>query len=134
MIEIGSLEHVALAYRDTDAAADWFCDVLGFEKIREMLHPAHGRNLYFLKDPAGKSLIEIIPMPAGDEERLSQWSTDHIHVAFDVKDMEAAVAALAEAGVELEGGVTELGGNKLAFFRDPEGAPMQLVQRPQPLL
>ncbi len=134
MIKIGSLEHVAVAYRDTDAASQWYCDVLGFEVVLKAVHPAHGRNLYFLKDPAGKGLIEIIPMPASDEAKLHHISTDHVHLAFDVEDMEEAAAALEAAGIETEGPPTQMGQNKLLFFRDPEGAPMQFVQRPKPLM
>ena len=134
MIKIGSLEHVAMAYRNTDAAAKWYCDVLGFEIVLEALHPAHGVNLYFLKDPAGTGLIEVIPMPKSDEAQLGHISTAHVHLAFDVEDMDEAVAALAAADVEMEGPPTQMGANKLLFFRDPEGAPMQLVQRPKPLI
>lgn len=134
MIKIGSFEHVALAYRNTDAAAKWYCDVLGFEVVLEALHPAHGVNLYFLKDPAGTGLIEIIPMPKSDDQQLSDISTAHVHIAFDVEKMDAAVAGLEAAGVEIEGPVTQMGENKLLFFRDLEGAPLQLVQRPKPLI
>ena len=133
MIKIGSLEHVAVAYRDTDAAARWYCDVLGFEIVLEALHPAHGVNFYFLQDPAGKGLIEVIPMPQSDEAQLGHISTAHVHLAFDVEDMDEAKAALEAAGVVPEGPVTQMGENKLLFFRDPEGAPMQLVQRARPL-
>ena len=134
MIKIGSLEHVAMAYRDTAAAAQWFCDVLGFEIVLEALHPVHGVNLYFLKDPAGTGLIEVIPMPESHGEKLGDISTEHVHLAFDVEDMDEAVAGLEAAGVEMEGPPTQMGANRLLFFRDPEGAPMQLVQRPKPLV
>jgi catechol 2,3-dioxygenase-like lactoylglutathione lyase family enzyme len=134
MIKVGSLEHVALAYRDTDAAARWFCDVLGFEIVRQALHPAHGVNLYFLKDPAGRGVIEVIPMPKADDERLGDLSTNHVHVAFDVEDLDAAVASLEEAGLRVEGPRLSMAGTQGVFFRGPEGTPMQLVQRDQPLL
>jgi catechol 2,3-dioxygenase-like lactoylglutathione lyase family enzyme len=133
MIKIGSLEHTALAYRDTDAAARWYCDLFGFQIAFQAVHPAHGVNFYFLKDPAGTGLLEIIPMPKSDTTRLRDLSNAHVHIAFDVADMDAAVAALAEAGVEMEGPPAAMGGNKLLFFRDLEGAPMQLVQRAKPL-
>ena len=134
MIKIGSLEHVAMAYRDTDAAAKWFCDVFGFEVAMQAVHPQHGVNFFFLKDPAGKGLIEIIPMPKSDDDRLGDISTAHLHIAFDVEDMDEAVAELEAAGVELEGPPTQMGPNRLLFVRDPEGAPLQLVQRPKPML
>lgn len=132
-IKIGSLEHTALAYRDTDAAARWYCDLFGFEIAAQAVHPAHGVNFYFLRDPAGTGLLEIIPMPKGDATRLRDLSNAHVHLAFDVADMDAAVAALEKAGVELEGPPATMGPNKLLFFRDLEGAPLQLVQRGKPL-
>ena len=134
MIKVGSLEHVAVAYRDTDAAAQWYCDTLGFEIVLKALHPAHGVHLYFLKDPAGKGMIEIIPMPKSDDDKISDISTAHVHLAFDVDDMDEAIAGLEAAGVEMEGPPAQLGENRLLFFRDPEGAPLQLVQRPKPLI
>ena len=133
MIKIGSLEHVAVAYRDTDAAAQWYCDVLGFEVAVKFVHPTIGAHIFFLKDPAGTGFIEIIPMPAGDTAQLGDISTAHVHLAFDVEDMDEAVAGLAAAGVEMEGEPATMGENKLLFFRDPEGAPLQLVQRGRPL-
>jgi catechol 2,3-dioxygenase-like lactoylglutathione lyase family enzyme len=133
MIKIGSLEHVAVAYRDTDAAARWYRDLFGFEIAFEAVHPAHGVKFYFLRDPAGTGLLEIIPMPKGDQTRLRDFSNAHVHIAFDVADMDAAVAALQAAGVEMEGPPAVMGANKLLFFRDLEGAPMQLVQRGKPL-
>jgi catechol 2,3-dioxygenase-like lactoylglutathione lyase family enzyme len=133
MIKIGSLEHVAVAYRDTEAAARWFCDVLGFEVVLEAMHPAHGVKFFFLKDPAGTGLIEIIPMPRTDDLRLHDLSTAHVHLAFDVENMDEAVAALEAAGVEMEGPPTRMGENRLLFFRDPEGAPLQFVQRAKKL-
>lgn len=134
MLEVGSLEHVAVAYRDTVAAARWYREVLGFEVVLEATHPEYGVPFYFLKDPAGKGVIEVIPMPPSDDARLGDIRTSHVHIAFDVADMDAAVAALEAAGVELEGPPTTMGPNRLVFFRDPEGAPMQLVQRARPLL
>ena len=126
-------ERLGVAYRDTDAAARWYRDVFGFEVVFEAVHPAHGRNFYFLKDPAGTGLLEIIPMPSADTTNLRDLSNAHVHIAFDVVDMDAAVAALQAAGVEIEGAPAQMGGNRLLYFRDLEGAPLQLVQRAKPL-
>ena len=61
MIKIGSLEHVAVAYRDTDAAAKWYCDVLGFEIALKFNNAGSDINIYFIQDPAGTGFIEIYP-------------------------------------------------------------------------
>ncbi|MBM3264924.1 MAG: VOC family protein [candidate division Zixibacteria bacterium] len=133
MFKVRSLEHVAIAYRDTDAAAQWFCNALGFEVVFKALNPTHGVNFYFVKDPAGTGLIEIIPMPAANATKLGGISTAHVHIAFDVDDIYAAVEALQAKGVTFEGPPAKMGENMLVFFRDPEGAPLQLVQRAKPL-
>ena len=129
---IRSIEHLALAYRDTDAAAQWYCDVLGFEIIFKGTNP-QGAHYFFIKDPAGTGLIEVIPMPEDNPTDLGQISMAHVHLAFDVDDMDAAIADLEAKGVEIAGPPGMMGENKLLFFRDLEGAPLQLVQRPKPL-
>ena len=133
MVKIKSLEHVAVAYRDTDAAAQWYCDVLGFEIALKFNNPGNDANFYFVRDPAGTCFIEIIAMPEGDETQLGDIRAAHVHVAFNVDDMEEAVAELQVKGVKLEGPPARSGENILLFFRDPEGAPLQLVQRAKPL-
>ncbi len=133
MVKIQSLEHVAVAYRDTDAAAKWYCDVLGFEIALRFNNPGNDANIYFIRDPRGTGHIEIIPMPGGDDTQLADIRTAHVHLAFNVDDMDEAVAELESRGVKLEGPPARSGENILLFFRDPEGAPLQLVQRAKPL-
>lgn len=133
MVKVRSLEHVALAYRDTDAAAQWYCDVLGFEIALKFQNPGRDVNLYFIRDPAGTGFIEIIPMAEGDDTQLDDIRTAHVHLAFNVDDMNEAIAALEAKGVKLEGPPGKSGENVLLFFRDPEGAPLQLVQRAKQL-
>lgn len=132
-MKVRSLEHVAVAYRNTDAAAQWYCDVLGFEIVFKAMNPTHGVHYYFVKDPAGTGLIEIIPMPKDDRTDLGQTSTTHIHIAFDVDDMDAAIAHLKAKGVKIDGPPAQIGETRLVFFRDPEGAPLQFVQRSRPM-
>ena len=133
MVKIHSLEHVAVAYRDTDAAAKWYCDVLGFEIALRFNNPGNDANIYFIRDPRGTGHIEIIPMPGEDDTQLAEIRTAHVHLAFNVDDMDEAVAVLESKGVKLEGPPARAGENILLFFRDPEGAPLQLVQRAKPL-
>ncbi|MBI4550997.1 MAG: VOC family protein [Candidatus Latescibacteria bacterium] len=133
MFNVRSLEHVAIAYRDTDAAAKWYCDVLGFQVAFQGLNPTYGVNYYFVKDPAGTGLIEIIPMPKDNPADHGKTSVAHVHIAFDVDDMDTAYRALQAKGVECEGPPSKMGENSLLFFRDPEGVPLQFVHRPRPL-
>ena len=53
-------------------------------------------------------------------------------VQFAVGDIEASVAALGERGVEIEGTIRRGAFGALAFFRDPEGNRLALLERRPP--
>jgi catechol 2,3-dioxygenase-like lactoylglutathione lyase family enzyme len=129
MLKIKSLEHIAIAVRDTDAEAEWYHDVLGFSIVYKA--PTPPRN-YFIRDPAGRSMIEILPLKNPQDLNHFETSPAHLHVAFDVDDFDGVKAALEAKGVTVEEPSSTPSGTKLAFFRDPEGIPLQLVYRPQP--
>jgi catechol-2,3-dioxygenase len=69
----------------------------------------------------------------GERGRLGIWSPgekefrdrggEHVHFAFAVepRTIDEVVAQLRERGVEVEGPVEHDGGDKSAYFRDPEG-------------
>jgi predicted enzyme related to lactoylglutathione lyase len=65
------------------------------------------------------------PPPAGPRPKLAHptlWQ-------FIVPDLDAAVATLAAAGVVLDGEVKHGRFGSLAFFHDPEGNRLALLQR-----
>ena len=128
MLKIKSLEHVAVAVRDTDAEAEWYRDVLGFSIVYKA--PTPPRN-YFIRDPAGRSMIEIIPIKEDDKFSNFDTSPAHLHIAFDVDDFDATKAALEAKGIRVGEPTSLAGGGKIVFFRDPEGIPLKLVYRPQ---
>ena len=119
MVKIQSLEHVAVAYRDTDAAAKWYCDVLGFEIALRFNNPGNDANIYFIRDPRGTGHIEIIPMPGGDDTQLADIRTAHVHLAFNVDDMEEAVAELESRGCETGRSARQVRGKHPAFLPRP---------------
>lgn len=126
MLKFTSMEHIALAVHDTDAEAEWYRDILGFSIVYKA--PTSPRN-YFVRDPAGASMIEIMPLRDPDQLDHNQTNPAHFHIALGVDDIDEAKAALEALGVDV-GAVSALpGGAKSAFFRDPEGIPLQLIYR-----
>lgn len=109
--------------KDLEGTRKFYENVLGLEKLRE--------------DPAG------ITYRSGDS-MLFLYPTEfagtaqHTLGGFSVSDIEAAVAELRAKGVTFEeydmpglktvNGIAELGGEKGAWFKDPEGNILSVSQ------
>ena len=76
---------------------------------------------------ADKTMLEIIPAE-GDRPEAQVKSPGIRHLAVAVDDFDAGVADLESKSVEIFDRV-EAGGNRLAFFRDPEGNILHLIWR-----
>jgi lactoylglutathione lyase len=125
------VELIHTCYRVTDPERSVvFYEALGFEKRRELPIRDEAVN-YFLGIP-GKDLPELeltynFATPDGGYE----LGTGYGHIAVTVDDMEEALSALAEKGIEPEKppySVRE-GGSLIAFVRDPDGYRVELIER-----
>lgn len=94
------VHHVAYTVDDLDEYERFFGDVLGMEHVetREMPDDGYDAAVYRL----GETLIEV-QEPQGHPE-IESFHEEHgnglNHVAYEVDDMDDAVAALAEEGIE----------------------------------
>lgn len=127
---IGSVEHMAIAAKDTAALAVWYVDTLDFEVVVD----GGPKGIWFVGPPGTGATIEIIPasdaQPASRVRNDPGWS----HLAFTVADFEAARRALTEKGVRWDGEPRQQGdGSWIAFFFDGDGNALQIVQRPKAL-
>lgn len=125
----GGLEHVAICAKDTEALAQWYCDVLGFEVCYKNTKEPPA---FFVKQPGG-SMLEIMPAKG---PRPARADTDEglAHLAVGVADFDAAYNALKAKGVSFTGDPKEAsGGVRVVFFTDIEGNLIQIIYRPNPL-
>ncbi len=122
------LEHFAIYAADPHALKAFYEAALGLRVVRD--NGAGNPPGYFLADERGTAL-EVIGRPDGEPGVAQRYVC---HVAFRVADFAAARADLERRGVEFEAG-TEVDSPAMqtAFFHDPEGNRIQIVQRFQPL-
>jgi catechol 2,3-dioxygenase-like lactoylglutathione lyase family enzyme len=124
MLFFTGIDHPALAVRDVDALAAWYCQHLGYT-----YYFRHEKPVWMLQAPDG-SLLEIMPTDDTARPTRTTWTPGWSHLALRVNDLDAAVRQLDAAGVRWEGpAVVAIGGGRVRTFFDPEGNLLQLVER-----
>jgi len=122
---IKGIEHAAIAARNVEGLAAFYVQTLGFEINHR------GKSAIFVKAGDG-SMIEIIPAD-GDSSEATPKTPGLRHLALTVTGFEAECERLAAAGVTFLEPPLIKSGNKVVFFRDPEGNILHLIERPEPL-
>jgi lactoylglutathione lyase len=123
------VELVHTCYRITEPERSVaFYEALGFEKRRELPIRDEAIN-YFLAVPGTDGPeLELTYNFGVDSYDLG---TAYGHIAVTVEDMDGALAALAEKGIEPEKPPYRVreGGSLIAFVRDPDGYRIELIER-----
>lgn len=122
---IQGIEHAAIAARDVERLADFYVRILGFEINYR------GKTAIFVKASDG-SMIEIVPAD-GELSEATPKTPGLRHLALSVTSLDAECERLIAAGVVFLEPPLIKGGNKVVFFRDPEGNLLHLIERETPL-
>jgi glyoxylase I family protein len=122
---VQGIEHAAIAAKNVERLADFYVRTLGFEINYR------GKTAIFVKAVDG-SMIEIIPAE-GEPSEATPKTPGLRHLALTVTGFEAECERLAGAGVAFLEPPLIKGGNKVVFFRDPEGNILHLIERSEPL-
>ena len=145
------LDHLGVTVPDLEEAHAFFVDLLGCEPMYEVGPFAHRddwmtrqlgveadtvmRRLRFYR-LGGQAVLEVFEYDAADQATSVPRNSDvggH-HLAFYVEDLDAAVAHLRTAGIEVLGepvsssGPSE--GQRWIYFRAPWGLQLELVSYP----
>jgi glyoxylase I family protein len=129
MLNIQHIHHVAILTDDYEKSKRFYTEVLGFEIIAETYREA--RQSYKL-DLAinGQYQIELFSFPDYRPRASFPEAKGLRHLAFAVKDVEAAAEYLKSKAVDnlQQVRVDELTGKKFIFFDDPNGQPLELYE------
>ncbi len=131
-LPIGPLDHVAIAVRDIDVAADRYAP-LGAELTHREVVAGQSVEVAFLKVP-GTTSIELVAPTAPDSPLVAfierRGESLH-HICFRVDDIVAALEAAASAGMRLIDSSPRHGakGSLIAFIHpDVTGVLVELKQ------
>ncbi|NKI73214.1 VOC family protein [Dickeya sp. CFBP 2040] len=129
MLTLLDIHHIAIIASDYERSKCFYCDVLGFTLQQEVYRVARDS---WKGDLAlnGRYLIELFSFPSPPARVSRPEACGLRHLAFAVDDVEQAVIALSEAGVNCEPVRTdEYTGRRFTFFADPDGLPLELYER-----
>jgi catechol 2,3-dioxygenase-like lactoylglutathione lyase family enzyme len=125
------IQHVGLVVADLDRSRRFYAEALGLEEVPRPPNFAFdgawfrfgGTEIHLLSDAHATGGAGQPDPGAGAERGMTH------HLAFEVDDLEATCARLAENGVALEGGPMPRGdGYVQVFFRDPDGHVLECFQ------
>jgi len=127
-VKLTGIHHVAIIVSDYAASRDFYVNKLGFEVIRENIRPEK-RDVKLDLRVDEHTELEIFGMENPPLRVTNPEACGLRHLAFHVEDIEAAVAELAHKGIPCEPlRVDPYTGNRMTFFRDPDGLPLELQQ------
>jgi len=124
------IHHLELGSRNLERSRDFYRGLLGFAEV-EVDEPGHdGKGTCWFA--AGPALVKVVLV--GEEGDPGSWLNEDLqgglrHAGFKVGDIDAQMRRLEAAGVEVLSPPRDvLGDVRIAFFLDPDGARLELVQ------
>ena len=118
------LDHIALTARDPQTLSAWYELWFDLDEERRLVSSKRP-PIIFLTDEAGQR-IEIVPGLPGDWPEGARFAA---HAAFSTLDLDSDMKRLAGAGIRvIERRRTSVGW-RIAYFYDPEGNLIEMVQR-----
>lgn len=118
--------HTMLRVRDLDAAVDFFCNKLGLVETRRHANEAGRFTLVFLSTGAADDKGEIELTYNWDQKEPYPTGRFFGHLAYEVDDIYAACARLADKGVVINRPPRD---GRMAFVRSPDGHSIELLQK-----
>lgn len=132
---LGKIEHVALAVEDLDAAVAHYAEVWGLEVSHRERVEDQGVEEAML--PLGDSFLQLLG-PTGPDTTVGKFVARRgeglHHIAYEVDDLDAALAELKDKGVPLIDEAPRRGGRgHMVAFVHPKGNHgllVELIQKP----
>ena len=143
---ITGMSHLAFNVADMSRALDFYCNILGLEKVFEIIIPENiaeimpGHPVAALAGKPGITYLQIAPgqfvelfYPKPDTDLLSGGPNyekiGYAHLSLLVDDIQTAAETLKNKGVVIDSDITKGPDNTWQFWiKDPDGNRIELMQ------
>lgn len=125
-----SFDHVTLTVSDLERSIEFYRDTLGLKVLGKIEQPDAGLTIVYLK--AGEGVLELFYFSDEEESCLDEREDTDLglqHIGFEVSSVDKVADKLRQNDVEfaLEP-IDAEGGVRIAFFKDPDGILLELVE------
>ncbi len=129
---VQGMAYVEIGVSDLDRSEEFYVGLLGLS-AQGPIEDADGRRVRWLgSDASHAGSVRLVEL--GPDARPTSWGRDDLqrgirHFGLKVRDIDAMIARLDTAGVEVAVKPFDaFGGVRIAFFFDPDGAYLEFVQ------
>ena len=129
MLALNRVHHIAIICSDYNRSKLFYTDILGLTVITETLRE---ERQSYKSDLAlnGEYIIELFSFPDPPQRPSRPEATGLRHLAFEVTDIDIAVAYLKGSNIKVEDiRVDAITGKSFTFFADPDNLPIELYQK-----
>lgn len=127
-MRLNKIHHIAIIASNYEVSKKFYTEILGLEVIREVYRKE--RDSYKLDLKLGDSEIELFSFPNAPVRPSYPEARGLRHLAFEVDNIDEAIAELNLHGIECEPiRIDEFTGKGFTFFEDPDKLPLELYER-----
>jgi len=129
MLKINRVHHIAIICSDYERSKHFYTQILGFKIVAENYRAE--RKSYKLDLAVGNQYqIELFSFPDPAKRPSRPEAAGLRHLAFEVDNIDEAIASITADGVEVESiRVDEFTGKRFTFFADPDGLPIEFYEK-----
>jgi len=129
MLKLNRVHHIAVICSDYETSKHFYTQILGLKIVREVYREE--RQSYKLDlEIAGQYQVELFSFPEPPPRPSKPEAAGLRHLAFEVDDIDEAVQHISYHGIFVEPiRVDEFTGKRYTFFADPDGLPIEFVER-----
>ena len=129
MLQLNRVHHIAIICSDYERSKQFYMEVLGLTVKQEVFRAE--RNSYKLDlEVNGLYQIELFSFPNPPARPSRPEAVGLRHLAFEVDDLDSAVAHVKAHRVDVEPiRVDEYTGKRFTFFADPDGLPIEFYEK-----
>lgn len=122
------IDHTTITVRDLHRSVDFYTHLLGFQFDREMWIPESKLKIVFLR--LGDTVLELFGVSEVTGEALSDVNevVGYKHICLLADSVDDEYRRLSNAGVEFRIPPTNVQAVRIAFFKDPDGMDIELIQ------
>ena len=122
------VDHIAIIASDLEKSKKFYIEKLGMKIIGELDRPERQSKIVYLD--AGNAIIELFSFPNPPKRLAWPEACGLRHLAFEVNNINQAVAELKGRGIETENiRINQRNGKRMTFFKDPDDLPLEINEK-----